>query len=417
MSLPTPATSALAPPRPAGRPLRIGIEAQRLFRPHKHGMDIVALELIRNLQQLDLENEYFIFVKPDADHGVLQETANFHIVPVPGGPYPLWEQVLLPRAVRKAGVDLLHCTSNTAPLNAGVPLVLTLHDIIYLEPLDLRRGSWYQRAGNLYRRWNVPRVLPRCERVLTVSAFEQARIEQRLPATQGRVEVVYNSAGEQFRRITDPAVLAAARARYQLPERFVFFLANTDPKKNLRGVLQAMALLKKQGQLPFKLVMLDYPESALQAVLNELQAPELRADIQLCGYVPNQELPLLYNLAEIFLYPSLRESFGIPILEAMGCGTPVITSNTSSMPEVAGDAALLIDPFRPETIADAIRQLQNNSAERARLTELGLQRVQRFSWRETARHVREVYRQVLTQQPNHPGKPQARAAQQAAPGK
>ncbi|GAA4048089.1 glycosyltransferase family 1 protein [Hymenobacter glaciei] len=385
------ASPAAAPPT---RRLRIGIEAQRLFRPHKHGMDIVALELIRNLQQLDHDNEYFIFVKPDSDHGVLQATANFHIVEVPGGPYPLWEQVLLPRAARKAQVDLLHCTSNTAPLRPGMPLVLTLHDIIYLEPLDLRRGSWYQRAGNLYRRWNVPRVVPHCERVLTVSAFEQARIEQRLPGTKGRVEVVYNSAGEQFQRISDPAALAAAKARYKLPDRFIFFLANTDPKKNLRGVLQALAILKKQGQLQCKLVMLDYPESALLAVLNELQAPDLRADIQLCGYVPNKELPLLYNLAEIFLYPSLRESFGIPILEAMGCGTPVITSNTSSMPEVAGDAALLVAPFKPETIAAAILQLQNSPAERARLAQLGLERVQRFSWRETARQVLRVYEEV-----------------------
>jgi glycosyltransferase involved in cell wall biosynthesis len=402
--MPSLSTPALAGPdaAPAPRRLRIGIEAQRLFRPHKHGMDIVALELIRNLQQLDHHNEYFIFVKPDTDNGVLKETGNFHIVEVPGGPYPLWEQVLLPRAARRAKVDLLHCTSNTAPLRLPVPLVLTLHDIIYLEPLDLRRGSWYQRAGNLYRRWNVPRVVPHCARVLTVSAFEQARIEQRLPGPAGQVEVVYNSAGEQFRRIADPAALAAAKARYNLPDRFIFFLANTDPKKNLRGVLQALALLKKQGQLAFTLVMLDYQETALLALLGELNAPDLRAHIRLCGYVPNQELPLIYNLAEIFLYPSLRESFGIPILEAMACGTPVITSNTSSMPEVAGDAALLIDPFRPETIADAILRLQNDPAERARLVAQGLERVQRFSWRETARQVRSVYEQVAARQRPHP---------------
>ncbi len=387
--------AAPAAPARAQRPMRIGIEAQRLFRPHKHGMDIVALELIRNLQQLDHENEYFIFVKPDEDHAVLRETPNFHLVEVPGGPYPLWEQVLLPRAARQAGVELLHCTSNTAPLRAPMPLVLTLHDIIYLEPLDLRRGSWYQRAGNLYRRWNVPRVMPRCERVLTVSAFEQARIVQRLPGPAGQVQVVYNSAGEQFRPIADPAALAAAKARYGLPDRFMFFLANTDPKKNLRGVLQALALLKQQGQLFLTLVMLDYEESALLALLRELNAPDLRAHILLCGYVPNQELPLIYNLAEVFLYPSLRESFGIPILEAMACGTPVITSNTSSMPEVAGDAALLVDPFQPATIAAAIRRLQNEPAERAALVARGRQRVQQFSWRETARQVQKVYSEVV----------------------
>lgn len=379
----------------AGRPLRIGIEAQRLFRRHKHGMDIVALELIKHLQQIDQENEYFIFVRPDEDHAVVPAAPNFHIIEVPGGPYPVWEQVLLPRAAQLAGVQVLHCTSNTAPLRAGLPLILTLHDIIYLERLDWRRGSWYQRAGNLYRRWNVPRVIPQCQRVLTVSAFERARIVQRLPDPSVPVQVVYNSVGEQFRAITDDSALAAAQAHYGLPKRFIFFLANTDPKKNLRGVLQALLLLKQQGRLAIKLVMLDYPESALLAMLRELNAPELRADILLCSYVPNQELPLIYNLAEIFLYPSLRESFGIPILEAMACGVPVITSNTSSMPEVAGGAALLIDPLRPETIAAAILRLQNNPAERAALIAKGLVRVQHFSWREAAWQVRRVYEEVV----------------------
>jgi glycosyltransferase involved in cell wall biosynthesis len=379
------------------RPLRIGIEAQRLFRPHKHGMDIVALELIKHLQQIDRDNEYFIFIKPDKDNTVIKETSNFHIVEVPGGPYPIWEQVLLPKAAKQAKVDILHCTSNTAPLHSELPLVLTLHDIIYLESIDLSKGSWYQRAGNLYRRWNVPRVLPNCRRILTVSAFERNRIIERLPKSEAQIQVVYNSVGTQFRHITDKEALISAKTRYGLPDRFVFFLANTDPKKNLLGVLQALKSLKKRGLLTFKLVMLDYKESALLSILNKIEASELRSDIILCGYVTNQELPLIYNLAEAFLYPSLRESFGIPILEAMACGTPVITSNTSSMPEVAGGAALLIDPFKPESIAEAILQLQNNSAKRTSQIAHGLERVQQFSWFETARQVRSIYEQVVNE--------------------
>lgn len=358
-------------------------------------MDIVALELLRHLQQLDQHNEYFVFVKPDTDRAVLQETPNMRIVEVPGGPYPVWEQRHLPRAARAAGVQLLHCTSNTAPLQPGVPLVLTLHDIIYLEKIDLRKGSWYQRAGNLYRRWNVPRVVSKCQRILTVSEFERQRIVAALPGA-APVEVVYNSVGAQFRPVTDAAALAATRARYQLPAQFLFFLANTDPKKNLRGVLRALALLDEQGALgDLQLVMLDYAEEALAAVLREVGAPHLRQRICLCGYVPNQELPLIYSLAEIFLYPSLRESFGIPILEAMACGVPVITSNTSSMPEVAGDAARFVDPFRPETIAEAIQELHLDAARRAELAALGLARAARFSWANTARQVQQVYAEVL----------------------
>ena len=211
-------------------------------------MDIVALELIRNLQQLDHDNEYFIFVKPDADHGVLQETANFHLVEVAGGPYPLWEQVLLPRAARRAPgrpAALHQQHGPVAPAYAAGTDAARHH---LPRAAGFAPRQLVPAAGNLYRRWNVPRVVPHCERVLTVSAFEQARIEQRLPGPAGQVEVVYNSAGEQFPRIADPAALAAAKAPLQPSRPVYLFLANTDPKKNLRGVLQALALLKKQGQ-------------------------------------------------------------------------------------------------------------------------------------------------------------------------
>lgn len=376
------------------RPLRIGIEAQRLFRPHKHGMDIVALELIRHLQMLDKVNEYYVFVKPDEDNQVLRETANCRIISVPGGPYPVWEQHRLPQAMRPFGLDVLHCTSNTAPLRPGVPLVITLHDIIYLESLSLTKGTFYQRAGNLYRRWNVPRVVPACEQVITVSAFEQQRIRQQFGAGVGPVAVVGNSASAHFRVIADPAALAATAAKYQLPARFMLFLANADPKKNLPGVLRALALLKAQGQLRLPLVLVDFTEERLLAVLAELGLTELRAHIVRCGYVPNHELPRFYNLSTLFLYPSLRESFGIPLLEAMACGTPVITSNTSAMPEVAGGAALLIDPLDPRTIATAIGRLEAEPALRRELVARGLARAQAYSWCRTAAQVKGIYEAV-----------------------
>jgi len=372
--------------------MRIGIEAQRLFRPKKHGMDIVALELIRHLQEEDLENEYFIFVKPDEDNQVIKETPNFKIVEVEGGPYPYWEQVKLPQKVKEYNVQLLHCTSNTAPLKPGVPLVLTLHDIIYLERLDLKKGTWYQRLGNLYRRWNVPKIVPSCAAILTVSAFEQKRIEQHFKLPKDQVKVVYNSVGDHFKSNAEAVDLVKIKVKYELPEKFIFFLANTDPKKNLRGVLKALAILQAQGKLSIPLVMLDFKEEYLMEILQEIGAAELRSMIHIIGYVPNKELPYFYQLSTVYLYPSLRESFGIPILEAMACGTPVITSNTSSMPEVAGNAAILIDPFDPQTIADAILTLENNVQLRENLIDKGLLRAQQFSWSKTAKMVMKIYK-------------------------
>ena len=150
--------------------MKIAIEAQRIFRPDKHGMDFVALETIRELQKRNDGNEYYIIVAPGKDH-CLEESANLSIVEVACPTYPLWEQIALPLAVKRLGADLLHCTSNTAPLCCPVPLVLTLHDIIYLEPRQQRSPSLYQEMGRHYRRLTVPRILKKCRKIITVSHF------------------------------------------------------------------------------------------------------------------------------------------------------------------------------------------------------------------------------------------------------
>lgn len=374
--------------------MRIGIEAQRLLRLHKHGMDIVALELIKALQRIDNHNEYFLFVRPDEDRDCVPRQANFTLVEVPGSNYVSWEQVALPRAIRPYQLDLLHCTANTAPLRCPVPLVLTLHDIIFLENNPLSKGSWYQRLGNLYRRWNVPRVLTQCERIVTVSDFERERIVGRFSVDPARVVAVHNGVSPRFQEINDAKRMAEVRVQYSLPPRFMLFLGNTDPKKNVRGVLKAMLLLRQRDQMSLPLVITNVSPAYVNAVLSEINGQELADDIVLSGYVPNSVLPLVYNAATLFLCPSLRESFGLPILEAMACGTPVITSSSSAMPEVAGNAALLIDPEQPERIAGAIHQLKRNSALRHTLIRRGKRRAGAFSWQRTAEQTLRIYESV-----------------------
>ena len=165
--------------------MKIGIEAQRIFRTNKHGMDLVAVQLIKNLQRIDHTNQYFIFVNPDEDTQTITETKNFKIIPLRKSPYPIWEQYFLPKAVRKYKLDLLHCTSNTAPLALKIPLVLTLHDIIYLEQFQLKLGTLYQRFGNLYRRWVVPRIVNRCHTIYTVSPYEKEAFQFPAGKSQG----------------------------------------------------------------------------------------------------------------------------------------------------------------------------------------------------------------------------------------
>ena len=378
--------------------MKIGIEGQRLFRKKKHGMDMVALELINELQQIDHENEYVIFVKPDEDRTVFKKAPNFKVVELKGGPYPLWEQFALPKAARREGCHLLHCTSNTAPVKKGLPLVVTLHDIIYLESISIfkKAGTWYQKAGNMYRRWVVPKVVKISDKIITVSKFERNRINDffGFPSDNDRLVAVYNGVSNHFKPINDNKELQRVKTLYHLPDRFLFFLGNTDPKKNTKGVLKAFSDYLKKTNDDLYLVMLDYERSALNKLLEEIDDKALIHRIVLTGYVVNTDLPAIYNLCSLFLYPSLRESFGIPMLEAMRCGVPVITSNTSSMPEISGDAAYIINPFKPEEITQGIERLLKDEKLRMILRKKGLKQAEKFSWRNMAKEVLKLYEEV-----------------------
>ncbi|PLK45501.1 glycosyltransferase family 1 protein [Emticicia sp. TH156] len=375
--------------------MRIGIEAQRIFRKKKHGMDIVILEVLRELQQLNTPHEYFVYAQPDEDMQALSNSANTHLHITKPALYPVWEQSLLPKAGRKDNIDLLHCTSNTAPIGSSVPLVVTIHDIIYLEKWMIREGTYYQRFGNLYRRWNVPRIASKAEIIITVSDYERERIIEGLNISPDKVRTVYNACGKHFTPERNEAELLAFQKKMGLPDKFILFLGNTDPKKNLPNVMKALDILHQRGQLDFKMVMPDFGKEHLYALLKLQNSEYLLNHIMLTGYIPNKELPNLYRLAQLFLYPSLRESFGIPILEAMSCGTPLITSNTSAMPEVAGNGALLVDPTQPEQIAEKIIKVLTDNEIRKTSIDYGIKRAAMFSWQKTAQEVVSIYNEVL----------------------
>jgi glycosyltransferase involved in cell wall biosynthesis len=382
--------------------MKIGIEGQRLFRKKKHGMDMVALELIRNLQLIDTENEYFIFVKPDEDNTVLQETSNFKIIQLEGGSYPMWEQIALPKAAKKYGCEILHCTSNTAPIFSDIPLITILHDIIYMESsyYKILTGSAtpYQKFGNAYRKLIVPWVVKKSDKIVTVSHFEKNRIAEFFGMKDDkRLTAIYNGVSAHFKPITDESELKRVKEKYHLPDHFFFFLGNTDPKKNTIGTLKAFSDFLKQSKSDYKLVMLDYDLNELEKLLIEIGDKDLIKNIVLTGYVINTDLPAIYSLCTIFLYPSLRESFGIPMLEAMGCGVPVITSNTSSMPEVAGDAAHIINPYNPEEITEGIIKILADAAYYETLCKKGIERNKLFSWKNMAEQVLVLYNEIKTQ--------------------
>ena len=372
--------------------MRIGIEAQRIFRKNKHGMDYVVLQEIKELQQLDLVNEYYVFVKPGEDRCV-ESTKNVHVIELKCPSYPLWEQWALPRAAKKYGVEILHCTSNTAPIWCDIPLVLTLHDIIFLEPRDKQNKSLYQNLGWFYRRIDVPRILDKSRRIITVSNFEMENIISKLNIPRERMAMIYNGYNDWFRPINN-CELPKAMSTKLTANGYFFFLGNTDPKKNTERTLVAYSKYLKQSEVKRKLLMADLDPDYLNGIIEHNHIENIRENIVMPGYIVNSDLPYIYNNAFAFLYTSLRESFGIPLLEAMACGTPVITSNTSSMPEIGGKDAILVNPESSDEITAMMLRLETDQSFYNEQKQIGLQRAKLFSWKKTAENLLKLYQDV-----------------------
>ena len=373
--------------------MRIGIEAQRIFRKNKHGMDYVVLEEIKELQKSDTRNEYFVFVAPGEDR-CLQDSKNVHIIQIGSNFYPLWEQFSLPRAVNQLNLDMLHCTSNTAPIRCKIPLILTLHDIIFLEPRDKSNKSFYQDMGWRYRRFVVPRILKKCKRIITVSDFEFNNIITKLQIPEEKMVMIYNGYNQWFKPVEDTELIYQ---QYIDEPGYFFFLGNTDPKKNTERTLIAYSKYLEQSDVKRKLLMADLDRGYLEEIINRNDIGNIRDHIVIPGYIKNADLPFIYNNAFAFLYTSLRESFGIPLLEAMACGTPVITSNTSSMPEIGGPEVIMVNPQNVQEITEKMLLLEKDDALYQKQKEIGIIRAQQFSWKYTAEQLLTVYEDVYRQ--------------------
>jgi glycosyltransferase involved in cell wall biosynthesis len=373
--------------------MRIGIEAQRIFRKNKHGMDYVVLQEIKELQKMDTKNDYYVFVAPGEDR-CLNDTKNVHIIEIGGNFYPIWEQITLPKAVNELNLDMLHCTSNTAPLHCKIPLILTLHDIIFLEPRDKSNKSFYQNMGWFYRRLVVPRILKKCKCIITVSNFEKNNIISKLQIPEERMAMIYNGYNDWFKPTED---VYQVYKKYIDTDGYFFFLGNTDPKKNTERTLIAYSLYLEKSSIKRKLLMADLDKDYLDGIIERNHIEGIRRQIVMPGYIVNSDLPYIYNSAFAFLYTSLRESFGIPLLEAMACGTPVITSNTSSLPEIGGQEAILVNPGNPEEIAEKMLLLERDDIFYQKQKEIGFRRANLFSWQQTAEQLLNVYDKVYRQ--------------------
>jgi glycosyltransferase involved in cell wall biosynthesis len=374
--------------------LQIAIEVQRIFRPRKHGMDVVAQELLKRLPLGTDTIDYHVMVKDDSDRCITSIPHRI-VHTIRKAPYFIWEQYFLPKACRKLKADILHCTANTAPLSGAMPLILTLHDIIFLEKSNiLAKASWYQRLGNLYRSLTVSTIAKKALRIITVSEFQKKLIVEKLQIPAEKVKVIYNGADERFFDHYSQAQIDDVLQKFGLKKGYIFFMGNTDARKNNVGVVHAYAQLLLNNPAVPRLVMKGLNKEQLKHLLKNEKLEWLEKEIDLIGYVGYIDLPAIYQAACMLWFPSFSEGFGLPIVEAMASGIPVVTSSVSCMPEIAGDAALFIDPENPTSLAFAAQLILTDNELAEKLSANGKKRAALFTWDNAIKKTVEVYHEV-----------------------
>jgi len=298
----------------------------------------------------------------------------------------VWEQCVQPFVLRRLGADLAHGPVFVAPLAAPCPVVVTVHDLSFV-----RFPRLFRPANRLYLGALTRLSARRARRVIAVSAHAADETAHLLGVPRARIDVVYHGVDPQFRPLPAETV-QRFRAAAGLPERFVLFLGTLEPRKNLVRLVEAFARLRDPA---LKLVIAGGRGWYDEEVHARVEALELNDRVVFPGYVPAEDLPLWYNAAAVFAFPSLYEGFGMPVLEAEACGTPVLTSNCSALPEAAGDGALLVDPLQVEAIAAGLERLFHDETLRGELRQRGLAHAARFTWQQTAAETVAVYRRAL----------------------
>jgi len=378
--------------------LRIGIDAR--FAVHKRrGIGNYALKLVDNLARIDSSNEYVIYIDKEDVNKVLPQKSNFKIKKISPSNYLVWEQIVLPVHAKKDGVDILHCTGNTAPilLDKRIRLVISVHDVMYLKDYSElpRSASRYQRMGRLYRKAVVPKTVSRLSMVLTVSEFSKKDIMRHIPELDGdRIEVVYEAASENSGQVDKILALQKIRNKFGIDCNYILTLGALDPRKNTELVIKKFIELKNESNINDKLLVVGIPNWKQTKFYNIVRESDFKEGVIFADFVSEDDLMLLYNGASIFLYPSLYEGFGMPLLEAMACGTPVVTSNVASMPEIAGDAAFLINPNSGEELKAAVMKLLNDENLRNNLIARGLKQAKGYSWIKMAQRTLAIYESI-----------------------
>lgn len=382
--------------------MKIALNAVAFNPGRMGGVETYFRNLVSSLQDVDTSNDYYLICSKRNFNSL--HLSNPHFRPLPcsfSKPSPLW---YLRAAIRHVTpIDILrpfmnrldvniihHPFSILQPLNHTIPSVLTFHDMQHeyfpehfsSYALNARKKLWQPSAE-------------KATRIIAISEHARAGLVERYGIDPNKIDVVYNGYNPQFHVIENNILLKSVCSQYGLHKPFMYFPAATWPHKNHLKLLATLKIMKERYHFDGQLVLSGIAKQANNVLLEEITSLGLEEDVVVLGYLADEDLPCLYNLARLMVFPSLHEGFGIPLVESMACGCPVACSNVSSIPEVVGDAALTFDPFSLEEMADKIWRLWSNDSLRLDLKTKGLARVGLFSCENMARQTMDVYKKAI----------------------
>ena len=393
--------------------MRVAIDVRSLQIHRTRGLGRYARNLVNSISQIDSENEYLLFYRRGIKRDNLEVSDNFKrrdvVLKTLKRPHRLdqiMDQSLLPMEILlNRRIDVFHSLSSVIPYLKICKFVVTVHDLI---PFVLNEKKIDKLLLNLrFRERLWMKSLRKADRIITVSENSKKDIMKLLSIPEEKIEVIYSSADARFGPVRDRQAIAKIMERYSVRKKFILYLGGFARHKNIERLVRAFYEFSLSSGDEWQLVLAGkLPDEKIENA-DDLTKHEpvwkirtlvaklgLDAKVIFTGFVPDEDLPTLYSAAGIFVFPSLYEGFGFPPLEAMACGTPVVASNTSSLPEVIGDAGVLVNPFSIDEIVSAVRSVLKSKLRQREMSCKGVERARRFSWEETARKTLKVYRQV-----------------------
>jgi glycosyltransferase involved in cell wall biosynthesis len=360
-----------------------------------HGIGRFSHNLIRALSQVDERNTYIIFKRSTyTDH--LMERPNFSEVACKSRPVSFGTLLLMPLLAAQHNLEVLHSLFPIAPLWSAAKRVITVHDLqaVQVREFSSRRLPLLAWGAALFYHFAYRVSIPHAPRIMADSEATKRDIIATYDVPAERITVIYGGVEERFTPHQNKSTLEQMQVKYQLPPRFLLNVGNTRPHKNVKGLLRGYFHYCHIAAKPLPLALVGFRDRFFPEVEALVQDSGLSDQVMFLGYIPDDDLPLIYQMAELFITASLKEGFGLPVLESMACGTPALVSNAGSLPEIVGEGGVLIDPHNAKEIGSTLYRILEDESLLTKMRRDGLSRASFFSWEKTAKQVLSLYEQL-----------------------